>query len=74
MLISGGNRTFNVAFLIYRFVTQSFLTNMLSHYFHFSLCLLECLNEIWKGDMGINGSEEDSEGKDGKATHDVGEL
>lgn len=34
----------------------------------------ECLNEIWKGDMGINGSEEDSEGKDGKATHDVGEL
>lgn len=34
----------------------------------------ECLTEIWKGDMGMKGSEEESEGKDGKKTHDAGEL
>ncbi|KAM9501061.1 protein canopy 4 [Clarias gariepinus] len=36
----------------------------------------ECLKEVWKGDMGVKGSAEESEGEpeeDGQ-THDAGEL
>ncbi|KAI4897057.1 hypothetical protein NFI96_011405 [Prochilodus magdalenae] len=38
----------------------------------------ECLNEVWKGDLGVKGSAEESE-SDGKSegeehTHDAGEL
>lgn len=51
------------------------LTHTSSHYFQ-ALCpsLSECLNEVWKGDMGMKGSKEESEGEDGRQTHDAGEL
>lgn len=38
--------------------------------------LSECLKEVWKGDTGLEGAEqktEGGEGEDGK-THDAGEL
>uniref|UniRef100_A0A671NK13 Protein canopy 4-like n=1 Tax=Sinocyclocheilus anshuiensis TaxID=1608454 RepID=A0A671NK13_9TELE len=34
----------------------------------------ECLNEVWKGDMGVKGSKEESEGENGRQNHDAGEL
>lgn len=34
----------------------------------------ECLDEVWKGDLGMKQSKEESEGEDGRQTHDAGEL
>ncbi len=34
----------------------------------------ECLNEVWKGDMGVKGFKEEGEGENGRQTHDAGEL
>uniref|UniRef100_A0A673M6W7 Protein canopy 4-like n=1 Tax=Sinocyclocheilus rhinocerous TaxID=307959 RepID=A0A673M6W7_9TELE len=38
------------------------------------LSLSECLNEVWKGDMGVKGSKEESEGENGRQNHDAGEM
>lgn len=36
--------------------------------------LSECLNEVWKGDMGMKESVQESDVKGGRPTHDSGEL
>lgn len=45
-----------------------------------SLCLSECINEVWKGDPGTkggaesDGAEEEGANEEEGKTHDAGEL
>ncbi|KTG46672.1 hypothetical protein cypCar_00005445 [Cyprinus carpio] len=34
----------------------------------------ECLNKVWKADKGVKRSKEESEGENGRQTHDTGDL